>query len=281
MRARKRLVKKPRDAQERREEARRFATKVSKIILAVAAVLTLVVVANRWGASEKLERVRIVGRVVLDSSEIMERAGIGPQTSLRKLDLRAVENRIATHPFLSHVAVYRDAQGTLVVEVVERAPVAMSVLGGVPVYLDSQAVALPYRFSRATVDVPIVRGIERADTAAAGGAAPGMLLDSLRALESLGVVRAIRDFDESVYRQISEVVRAADGSYTLISADGAIPIRAGLAADVPARLPKLDLFMRTALATHRGRPRYVDLRWRGQVVVRWSGGDNVSEGDGA
>ena len=111
----------------------------------------------------------------------------------------------------------------------------------------------------------------RADTAAAGGAAPGMLLDSLRALEALGVVRAIRDFDESVYRQISEIVRAPDGSYTLVSADGAIPIRAGLAADVPARLPKLDLFMRTALATHRGRPRYVDLRWRGQVVVKWEG----------
>jgi hypothetical protein len=272
MRARRKLVRKPRDPQERREEARRFASKVSKIILALAAVLTLIVVANRWGARETLEQVRIVGRVVLDSSEIMERAGIGPHVSLRSLDLRQVETRIASHPFLSRVAVYRDSRGTLVVEVTERTPLALAVLGGSPVYLDSQAVALPYRFSRATLDVPLVRGIERIDTSEAGSRKPSTVLDSALALESLGVVRALRDFDESLYRQISEIVRGLDGAYTLVSADGAIPIHAGTAADIPARLPKLDLFMRTALAARPGaRPRYVDLRWRGQVVVKWEG----------
>lgn len=272
MRARKKLVRKTRDPQERRDEARRFATKVSKIIVAVAAVLTLVVVANRWGASEALEQVRIIGRVVLDSSEIMERAGIGAHASLRSLDLRSVESKIASHPFLSRVAVYRDSQGTLVVEVTERTPLALCVLGGSPVYLDSQAVALPYRFSRATLDVPIVRGVERVDTTEGGARRPSMVLDSTLALEALSVVCMLRDFDESLYRQISEIVRGADGGYTLVSADGAIPIRAGLAADVPARLPKLDLFMRTALAARAGaRPQYVDLRWRGQVVVKWEG----------
>jgi cell division protein FtsQ len=274
MRARRKLVRRPRDPQERREEAKRFATKVSKIVLAVASVLALVVAANRWGARETLERVRIVGRVVLDSAEIMERAAIPPNASLRSLDLRAVETRIATHPFLSRVAVYRDAGGTLVVEVTERTPVALCVLAGAPVYLDSQAVALPYRFSRATVDVPVVRGVERADTSAAGGRAAGALLDSARALEALGVVRALRDFDESLYRQISEIVRGPDGAYTLVTADGAIPVRAGAAEEIPARLPKLDLFMRTALAARSTeRPAYVDLRWRGQVVVRWTKSD--------
>lgn len=276
MRARKKLVRKPRDAGERRAEAKRFASKVSKIILAIAMVLALVVAANRWGARETLERVRIVGRVVLDSSEIMERAGIDANTSLRSLDLRTVENRIAAHPFLSRVAVYRDGGATLVVEVTERTPIALSILSGAPVYLDSQAVALPYRFSRSTLDVPVVRGIERIDTFASGttqGAqGPRMLLDSALAIEALGVVRALRDFDESLYRQISEIMRTPDGEYMMLSADGAIPIRVGRADDVPSRLPKLDLFMRTALAARAGdRPEYIDLRWTGQVVVRWPG----------
>ena len=270
MRARKKLVRKSRDPQERREEARRFASKVSKIILAVAGVLALIVAANRWGARETLEQVRIVGRVVLDSAEIMERARITAKTSLRSLDLRTVESRIASHPFLSRVAVYRDSRGTLVVEITERTPVALSILGGAPVYLDSQAVALPYRFSRSTVDVPVVRGVERVDSAAAGSRTPPVLLDSVAALEALGVVRALRDFDESLYRQISEIVRQPDGEYLLMSADGAIPIRAGRAEEIPGQLPKLELFMRTALATRPGeRPEYVDLRWRGQVVVKW------------
>lgn len=273
MRARKKLVRRPRDPQERREEARRFASKVSKIILAVAAVVTLVVMANRWGAREKLSAVRIVGRVVLDSAEIMERAGIGAQTALRSLDLREIETRIATHPFLSGVDVYRDSHGTLVVEVVERTPVAMCVLDGAPVYLDSQAVALPYRFSRSTVDVPIVRGVERVDSTrdtTKSNRAPVVQLDSVVALEVLGVVRMLRDFDETLYRQISEIVREPSGDYMLMTADRAIPIRAGRADDLPARLAKLELFMRTALASNNGkRPAYIDLRWRGQVVVRW------------
>lgn len=281
MRARKKLVRKTRDPLERREEAKRFASKVSRIIVSIAAVLALVVAANRWGEREALEQVRIIGRVVLDSAEIMERAGIGAKASLRGLDLRTLETRIASHPFLSRVAVYRDARGTLVVEVTERTPVALCVLSGAPVYLDSQAVALPYRFSRATVDVPVVRGVERIDSSESGRT-PSTVLDSALAIEALGVVRSLRDFDESLYRQISEIARAVDGQYTLVSADGAIPIRAGTAAEIPGRLPKLDLFMRTALAARAAdRPEYVDLRWRGQVVVSWKAarreGDKATE----
>ncbi|MBC8144688.1 MAG: FtsQ-type POTRA domain-containing protein, partial [bacterium] len=135
MRARKKLVRKARDPQERREQARRFASKVSKIIVAVAAVVALIVLANRWGAKEKLATVRIIGRVVLDSAEIMERARITSQTPLRSLDLREIESRLSSHPFLSRVAVYRDSHGTLVVEVTERTPLALCLLGGAPVYL--------------------------------------------------------------------------------------------------------------------------------------------------
>jgi cell division protein FtsQ len=268
MRARKRTIRKHRDPAERRAEARRFASRVSRIILGVAAAIGVVVIANRWSSTERVERIELVGLGVLDSLEVMERAAIDPATPLRSLDLRAIEQRLASHPFLAGVTVHRGAGGALVVEVVERRPVALCVLDGVPAYLDSQAIVLPWRFSRATFDVPVLTGITGIDS---GAGRPAAALDSSLALEALDVARSLRTFDESLYRQISEIRRERDGSYRFVTADAGIPVLAGRPEDIPVRLPKLDVFMRTALAAREGsRPLYIDLRWKGQVIARWS-----------
>jgi hypothetical protein len=80
----------------------------------------------------------------------------------------------------------------------------------------------------------------------------------------------LRVYDEALYREISEVRREPDGEYTFLSADGAIPIRAGRPADIPARLAKLDAFLtRVVASAGTGKADYIDLRWDGQVVVKW------------
>ena len=83
---------------------------------------------------------------------------------------------------------------------------------------------------------------------------------------------SLREYDMALYRQISEVRRESDGEYTFLTADGGVPVMAGLPADIPSRLRKLDLFLTTVLAA-RGTDQAssVDLRWKGQVVVRWRG----------
>lgn len=244
-----------------REESKRFASTVSTGLLLVGIIVGLVAVANKWMKREGLERIRLVGRVILDSAEIVDRAGIPDSVTLRKLDLKAIEERLRTHPFISEASVYRGENGTLVMEIRERAPVAVTFLGSTPVYLDSIGTALPYRFSSAAFDVPIIEGI------AADGA-----IDSLKALEAIGVARGMRGYDESLYREISEIRRGANGEYTLVMADNAVPIRAGVADEVVSRLGKLEIFWRTVLAAEgTSGIRYIDLRWDGQVVVKRDG----------
>jgi cell division protein FtsQ len=259
MKARRKRIPKPFDPHAGREASRRFAANVSTAILVVGTVLALVVVSNKWLSREELRSVRIIGRTILDSAEIMEQAAIPAGTSLQKLDLQGVESRIASHPFIARASVYRGENGTLVVEVAERAPVAVTMIGGTPIYLDSSAFGLPYRFSSAGFDVPIVSGV-----------VDGTSIDTLHAREALGVAGSLRAYDETLYREISEIRREPDGQYTFLSADGAVPIRAGLPADIPARLAKLDAFLTRVLASvGTGRADYIDLRWDGQVVVKW------------
>jgi cell division protein FtsQ len=283
--------RKKRKARAGREDARRFASRVSAAILIVSTVVGLVMIANRWARKEEVRNIRIVGRAILDSAEIMAAAAIPDSVPLQSLDLDAVERRITAHPFIARASVYRGENGTLVLDVAERAPMAMALIDGSPQYIDSLGIPLPYRFSSAGFDLPIITGTEipraaavAADTGLAGGApntgaAPARAavpakLDSVRTREALGVLAAIKSYDDGLYRQISEIRREPWGEYTFLLVDGALPVRAGYPADIASRLRKLDRFMTTVLAA-RGIDGIgsIDLRWKGQVVVRWRAAD--------
>ncbi len=295
MKARRKLVRKPKVVRPEptRDETRRFASRASLGLAALGAMIGLVVLANRWVAREEVRRIRIVGRSILDSAEIATSAAIPDGASLQRLDLDALERRLTAHPFIARAAAYRGENGTLVIEITERAPVAMTFLSGAPQYLDSAGVRLPYRFSSAGFDVPVLTGVMLPASASNGvpgngasGAASGNgALDSMKVREALAVADTIRSFDEGLYRQISEIRREPSGEYTLVTADGGVPIRAGAPAGLAGRLGKLGLFLATAFnAEGPSKASYIDLRWENDVVVRWRGelrGAAAVKSDGA
>ena len=143
MKAKKKLIaKRPKVTRAEREHARRFAANVSTGLLVVGAIAGLVMAANKWARKEELHGIRIVGRNILDSAEVMRQAAAPDSIPFAKLDLAAIESRVESHPFISHAAVYRGENGTLVVEIAERAPAAVTVINGSPVYMDSLGIAL-------------------------------------------------------------------------------------------------------------------------------------------
>lgn len=275
MKAKRRLIpKRQKPVHNGREDARRFASNVSTGLLLVGAVVGLVIVANRWAKKEDTQNIRIIGRTILDSAEIMRYAAIPDTVPFRKLDLHAIEERVESHPFIVEAQAYREENETLVLEIAERVPVAVTFIGGAPIYIDSLGVPLPYRFSSAGFDLPVLAGIEREGAAGRADTAGLANLDSVRTRESLGVLAAMLEYDDALYRQISEIRREPNGEYLLFTADGAVPVKAGYAADIAGRLRKLDLFLANVLAARGpGDAASVDLRWKGQVVVRWRNGD--------
>jgi len=241
-----------------RDDSRRFASAVSVGLLIAGVIAGLVAVANKWMKREPLEQIKIVGRHVLDSAEIAQKAAIPDSLPLGKLNLKEIETNLIAHPFITDASVYRGEQGTLVLQIQECAPVAVAFIGGLPVYLDSAGITLPFRFSSAAFDVPVVSGVSN-----------GRKVDSLQGVEAIGVVKAVREFDPTLYQQISEIQREPTGQYTLLFADGGVPIRAGTAAEIPKHLKKLDLFWRTVLLSEgTNNIQSIDLRWQGQVVVK-------------
>lgn len=260
MKARRKYI--PKSAKAGREDSRRFATNVSLGLLVVGGLIVLIAVANRWMAKEELREIRIEGRIVLDTAEILEIAAIPDSVPVSKIDLVSIESNIEAHPFVSDASVYRGERGALVLDITERTPVAVVFIEGEPIYLDNQGVALPHRFSSAAFDIPVLSGI--------GENAGEKSVDSAYASQMLGTIRTLKEHNELLYREISEIHRDENGEYIFLHAERGIPIKAGYPEEIPGRLAKLDAFLTTVLAVRPVKDiRYIDLRWDGQVVVRW------------
>lgn len=241
-----------------RSESRRFASKVSFGIIVVGAMIALVAVANKWTAREELRSIIIEGNLVLDTTEVLKQAALSDSVSVKSIDLEEVEERLIAHPFIAGAVAWEGGSGSLVLEVKERAPLAVTIIGDEPVYLDAQAVPLPYRFGIAAPDVPVLGGMETDG-----------VLDSSKVMEAMEVANTLRNYNDLLYRQIAEIRRDDEGVYTLRLTDGGVPVIAGEPEDIAPRLPKLEAFLEQVVA-HRGAGelRQIDLRWSGQVVVR-------------
>lgn len=248
----------------RRVDNRRFAQNVTLGIVVVGLLLALVVMANRWSDREPLRSIAVVGTLVLDSAEVAGQLAIPERTSLSGIDLGELERRLAAHPFIRSGMIWRDAEG-LVVEIEERSPVAVTIMDGRAVYLDDRGTPLPFRFGVATPDVPLLEGIsDRGE------------IDSTALAETIEVVRMIREGGSFLARQTSTIARDPKGEYSLRLVDGDVFVRLGELGAIRQRLPKLELFLDQVLL-EQGATRFasIDLRWQGQVVVRYREGREV------
>ena len=249
-----------------RSESRQFASKISLGIVVVGGIIGLIAVANKWTAREHLQTVVVRGNLVLDTSEVLTQADLPDSIRLKAIDLEEIETRLSAHPFISNAVAWERGNGGLVLEVEERAPVAATIVEGKPLYLDLQGIALPFRFGVASPDVPLLLGIFNSGE-----------IDSLKTLEAIDVVETLRGYGGLLYKRIAEVRRRDDGVYTFTLTDNGVSVIAGMVDEIGPRLPKLEAFLNEVLP-YRGAQRLslIDLRWEGQVVVRWKNEQKVT-----
>lgn len=189
-----------------------------------------------------VRHVEIVGARYLEPDEILRRMQV--DTSVSVWDpTDPFRRRVAAHPLVRDVAIERKLPGTLVVRIVEHAPVALVPAdSGLRAY-DERGVALPIDPASAEVDVPIVA------------------IPDSGTLRLLGVVRTRAP---GLYRRLSEIRR--DGPGELLFVLDSFPVRA-LTGVTLERLTDLELVERD-LARRRLRATELDLRYRDQVIAR-------------
>jgi cell division septal protein FtsQ len=191
----------------------------------------------------RVRHVEVVGATYLDPGEILTRLRVDTSASVwdGTDDMLA---RVASHPLVSVVTIGRKLPGTLVVRIIEHAPVAL-VPGqtGFKAY-DERAIALPIDPTLADVDVPIL-----------------FARDSVM----LRLLGAVRTRAPGLYARMSEIRKDPQGEITFVL--DSLPVRTF--SDVTLqRLTDLEVVERD-LARRRLRVTELDLRYRDQVIVRY------------
>lgn len=233
---------------------------------AVAGGLALVVLTPVWAPLLlrrldffRVRRVEVVGVRYIQPRDIVELLAVDTTASVWD-DPDPLAARVARHPLVRDVEIDRKLPGTLVVRLVEHAPVALvATARGFRAY-DERGVALPIDPAGKDVNVPI---IARPDTVLL------RLLGNLR-LDAPGL-----------YARISEM-RRDGGTVTTTAAEGgrgrqggrgdlyivldSLPVR--VSPDITLqRLTDIEL-VEQDLARRRLRAVELDLRFRDQVIAR-------------
>lgn len=190
----------------------------------------------------RLRRVEIVGARYLSPSDVL--ACLHVDTMASVWDPKApLERRVAAHPQVRAVTIHRKLPGTLVVDVVERIPIALiATPSGFQAY-DERGVALPIDPAHTLVDAPVAGQRDR-------------ILFRLLA--------AMRSDAPTLYGQVSEIRRVGPEELVLQLTSEPVRTMKDVTLD---RLGEIEP-VENDLARRRLRATEIDLRYRDQVIAR-------------
>lgn len=218
----------------------------------LAAAVALLILSPLWAplllrrmAFFRVRHVEVVGARYVEPRDVLDRLRVDTLSSVWD-PLAPLERRVERHPLVRKVRVERKLPGTLVVRLVEYAPVALvATPAGLRAY-DERGRPLAIDPTAADVDAPVL-----------SGGAPDAAV-----LRLLGAARAEAP---SLYRRMSEVRREGGGTEILFVLDS-LPVRAP--ADVTLhRLADVEL-VEQDLARRGLRALELDMRYRDQVIAR-------------
>ncbi len=237
--------------------------KFSFITLLVV-VVGLIVSANLWKTSLRVQRVTVEGNRIVETAEIMQLVRIQKNTQLQDIDLTAIRKDILSHHFIKDAVVERDLPATLKITITERLPLAI-VNSAEILYLDEDGVVLPHSISKQLFDLPVLSGISPEIALAPGGT-----INNPDVHEALQILAASKLVNKELYHLISEVRLRSGGDIVLYAAEWGVPIIFGR-GDIANKLVRLEAFWND-IVREKGSQRlqYVDLRFDDQVVVRWN-----------
>jgi cell division protein FtsQ len=233
-------------------------------ITLLVVVVGLIVSANLWKTSLRVQRVTVEGNRIVETAEIMQLVRIQKNTQLQDIDLTAVQKDILSHHFIKDAVVERDLPATLKITITERLPLAI-VNSAEILYLDEDGVVLPHSISKQLFDLPVLSGISPEITLAAGGT-----INNPDVHEALQILATSKLVSKELYHLISEVRLRSGGDIVLYAAEWGVPIIFGR-GDIANKLVRLEAFWND-IVREKGSQRlqYVDLRFDDQVVVRWN-----------
>jgi cell division protein FtsQ len=223
--------------------------------------IVLIVLSNEWSQMLHVERIVVEGARILSAKDVAAMTGIQPQMLLDEVDLMTVHQRLLNQPYIKSARINRQYPQTVSIVIVEREPIAVLSESHLR-YIDADGVVLPRIESSVKFDVPFIAGISGLDSIQNGQKISSE--EITRAIEILQTASAM-----GASHLISEIDMNNSSDVCIYSVDGGVKIILGH-DDYTGKFAKLQTFWNEFVKTSDvSRLLYIDLRYDGQVVVKW------------
>lgn len=246
------------DATEFSPEARAGA--ISQLIVIGLVIIAILILAIRWKSMQNVQSIVIEGAKAIRSEEVMALASLtlaDTTESASQKRLAHIRMNILKHPYIKDAIVESNGIRGIKIQVIERQPYIAFPSGmGKIDYVDSTGIILPYEIFSHISDVPIIHGIY-----------DGKRINKNVLKDVSHIIESAKRKDIGLQELLSEIdITFPNKEYTFITTDGDTEIKFGTPDNIDRKLEKLRLYMVHA-STRQGHPRYVDIRWKNQIVI--------------
>lgn len=230
-----------------------------QMIMIFVVIGGLVISANTFTGSSRIDSITVEGNLIVPDKEYFDCLTIfdSPKPNVT---LSQIKEEIKSHPYVDDIELYHKSSGRVVVEIVEKRPIAILVgSDGNFDYVDSDGNILAYKVYRNSESLPLIRKINLGEKKSAS-----KLESAVRLIKSLKNYK-----DKALYEQTSEIIydRTVDG-FNIIFGDHSKKVCMGSNRNIDDKMEKLSAYYRQHLIKGNKEIASLDLRWANQLIVK-------------
>jgi cell division protein FtsQ len=239
-------------------------------------IAAVVYYANNWRANVNYDKITIRGNFTLSREEILQAANIKDSViNTEELNLVFIQDRISKHPEIKRVSVSKNPPSELVIDVVEKRPLAIVNVGSQLNLVDEECELFPFKNYEKLFDLPVITGIKQVSTQQIDDKA---YMSDLK----LAVFITMNAYKKSkfLYNQISEINISDTGKVIVFTNEKSVPVYfprsekkdisdLNYQSEILSKLVVLKNFFEKSFAALKDKKLdYVDLRFNNQVIVK-------------
>lgn len=247
------------------------------LFVIVAIVAVVIIYANRWRTNISYDKITIRGNFTLTKEEILQAANIKQDSiiNIEELNLVFIQDRISKHPEIKKVFVSKNPPNELVIDIIEKRPLAIVNLGNQLNLIDEECEMFPFKNYEKLFDLPVITGIKQVSTQQIEDK---YYMNDLKTAVFITMNAFIKS--KFLYNQISEINIADTGKIILFTNDKSIPVYfprisgknisdLSYQKEILSKLVVLKNFFEKSFASLKEKKLdYVDLRYDNQVIVK-------------
>ncbi len=216
-----------------------------------------------WLSDSKIfsiKQIEVSGNNLLSRKEILELGGLSAKVSIWQVNLKKVTKKITSNPFIEELHIERSFPNVLRVVLKEKHPIALLNFEGKFFCIDQEGLVFPSPYGK-LYDLPVLSGNFR------GGVVVGKKVGGKLVREGLDFLGSILEKRPELYSQISEVAVGRSKGLVVYTNKGGIPVLVGK-GEYERKICYLEAILKKLIQNGDFQQvQYIDLRFRGQVVV--------------